>query len=284
MIQLILAIWSLIPLPFLHPSCTSGSSWFTYYWSLPWRILSISLVACEMSVILWFWLNILCSWVEQRLFQFSGHCWVFQICWHIECSTSTASLFRIWNSSAGIPSPPLALFIVMLPNAHLTSHSRMSGSRWMITPSLSWLWTSFLYSSSVYSFHLFLIYSALLGLYHLCPLLCHLCMKCSLGISNFLEEIYSLSHSIVFLYFFALITEESFLNSSCYSLELWIQMNISFLFSFVLCISSFSATFKPSSDSHFAILHFFLGGWSWSLPHVQCHYHLSFVLQALYQI
>ena len=34
-------------------------------------------------------------------------------------------------------------------------------------------------------------------------------MKYSLGISNFLEEISSLSHSIVFLYFFALITEEN---------------------------------------------------------------------------
>ena len=33
-------------------------------------------------------------------------------------------------------------------------------------------------------------------------------MKCSLGISNFLEEISSLSHSVVFLYFFALIAEE----------------------------------------------------------------------------
>ena len=32
---------------------------------------------------------------------------------------------RIWNSSTGIPSPPLALFVVMLPKAHLTSHSRM---------------------------------------------------------------------------------------------------------------------------------------------------------------
>ena len=32
-------------------------------------------------------------------------------------------------------------------------------------------------------------------------------MTCSLGISNFLEEISSLLHSIVFLYFFALITE-----------------------------------------------------------------------------
>ena len=29
-----------------------------------------------------------------------------------------------------IPSPPLALFVVMLPKTHLTSHSRMSGPRW----------------------------------------------------------------------------------------------------------------------------------------------------------
>ena len=90
------------------------------------------------------------------LFQSCGHCWVFQICWNIECSTFTASSFRIWNNSAGIPS--LALFIVMLSKAHLTSHSQMSGSRWMITLScLSGLRRSFLYSSSVYSCHLFLI-------------------------------------------------------------------------------------------------------------------------------
>ena len=57
-------------------------------------------------------------------------------------------------------------------------------------------------------------------------------MKCSLGISDFLEEISSLSHSGVFLYFFALIAEEGFLISSCYSLELCIQMFISFPFSF----------------------------------------------------
>ena len=63
-------------------------------------------------------------------------------------------------------------------------------------------------------------------------------MKCSLGISNFLEEISSRTHSIVYLYFFALITEEGFLISPCYSLELCIQMGISFLFSsaFVLRI------------------------------------------------
>ena len=100
--------------------------------------------------------------MKTDLFQSCGHCWVFQICWHIECSTFTASSFRIWNSSTGISSPPLALFMVMLPKAHLTSHSRISGSRWVwvITPSwLSWLWRSFLYSSSVYSCHLFFISS-----------------------------------------------------------------------------------------------------------------------------
>ena len=41
-------------------------------------------------------------------------------------------IFWIWNSSAGFPSPPLTLFIVMLPKAHLTSYSRMSGSRGVI--------------------------------------------------------------------------------------------------------------------------------------------------------
>ena len=99
--------------------------------------------------------------MKTDLFQSCGHCWVFQICWHIECSTFTASSFRISNSSTGIPSLPLALFIVMLPKAHLTSHSRMSGSRWVITPTwLSGSWRSFLYSSYVYSCHLFLIPSA----------------------------------------------------------------------------------------------------------------------------
>ena len=49
----------------------------------------------------------------------------------------------------------------MLPKDHLTSHSRMSGSRWVITPLwLSGSWRSFLYSSSVFCCYLFLISSA----------------------------------------------------------------------------------------------------------------------------
>ena len=96
--------------------------------------------------------------MKTDLFQSCGHCWVFHICWHIECSTFTASSFRIWNSSAGIPSPPLALFVVMLPKARLTLHSMMSGSRRVVSsPWLSGSLRSFFYSS-VYSCHLFLLF------------------------------------------------------------------------------------------------------------------------------
>ena len=48
----------------------------------------------------------------------------------IKCSNLTASSFRIWNSSAGFSSSPLTLFVVMLPKAQLTSHSKVSGSEW----------------------------------------------------------------------------------------------------------------------------------------------------------
>src|SRR5574341_1137839 len=85
-------------------------------------------------------------------------------------------------------------------------------------------------------------------------------MKCSLGISNFLEEISSLSHSVVFLYFFALITEEGFHISSCYSLELCIQMLIYFLFSFAFCFSSFHSYLQGLPRQPFCFFAFlFLG-------------------------
>ena len=158
-----------------------------------------------------------------------------------ETKNRGASSFRIWNSSTGIPSPPLALFIAILPKAHLTSHSRMSGSRWVITP----LWLSGSWRSFFVQFFCVLL-PPLFDIFCFCyvhtvsVLYCaHLCKKYSLCISSFLEEISSLFHSIVLLYFFALITEEGFLISPCYSLELSIQIGISFLFSFAFVFSSF---------------------------------------------
>ena len=132
---------------FSKTSLNIWKSQFTYCWSLAWRILSITLLMCERSAIehsLAF--SFLGIGMKTDLFQSCDHCWVFQICWHIECSTFTASSSRIWNSSTGIPSLPLDLFIVMISKAHLTSHSRMWGYRCVITTSwLSQLWRSFLY-------------------------------------------------------------------------------------------------------------------------------------------
>ena len=88
-------------------SKTSLNIWkftVTYCWSLAWRILSITLLACEMSATVRQFehsLALPCFGIGMKtdLFQSCGYCWVFQICWNIECSTFTASSFRIWNSS-----------------------------------------------------------------------------------------------------------------------------------------------------------------------------------------
>ena len=90
---------------YLYPAWTSGSSWFMYSWSLVWGNLSIALLACRW-VHFYSSLNILAlSFFEigmkTDLLYSCGHCWVFQICWHIECSTFIASSFRISNSSTG---------------------------------------------------------------------------------------------------------------------------------------------------------------------------------------
>ena len=146
-----LIIWKFM----VHVLLKPGLENFEHYFASVWD-------ECN-SVVIWafFGIAFLWDWNENWFFQSCGHCWVFKMSWHIECSTFTASPFRIWNSSTGIPSPPLALLVVMLSKAHLTSQSRTSGSRWVITPSwLSGSWRSFFYSSSVYSCHLFWISSA----------------------------------------------------------------------------------------------------------------------------
>ena len=49
MIQQMLAVWALVSLCFLNPACISGNSWYMYCWSLGWKILSITLLACEWA-------------------------------------------------------------------------------------------------------------------------------------------------------------------------------------------------------------------------------------------
>ena len=164
--------------------------------------------------------------------------------------TFTASSFRIWISSTGVPSAPLALFIVMLPKAHLTSHSRMSYSRWVITPSwLSGSWKSFLYSS-LYSYHLVLISFAsvrsILFLSFIEPILISLIfLNSSLVFPILLFSSNSLHWSPrkAFLSLLAILRKSTFK---------WVYLSFSpLLFPFLLL----TAVCKASSDRHFAFLH-----------------------------
>ena len=142
MIQWVLAVWSLISSAFsksslyickflVHVLLKPSLKDFEHYLANMWNERS--------CVVVWtfFGLPFFDIGVKTNIFQSCGHWWVFQICWRTEYCPLAASPFRIWNSSAGIPSPPLALLVVMLPKAHFTSHFRMSGSRWVTTP--SWL-------------------------------------------------------------------------------------------------------------------------------------------------
>ena len=147
----------------------------------------------------------------------------------------------------------------------------------------------FLHSSSKYSCQFFSVFlPPLLNSFCFCQVhtisvlyRAHLWMKYSLGICNFLDEVSGLSHSIVFLYFFALITEEDFLICPCYSLELCIQMGISFLFSFAFRFSSFQLFGRPPQTAVLLFCISFSWGCSWSLSPIQCHKPLSVVYQAL---
>ena len=99
-----LAIWSLVPLPLWNPACTLGSSWFTCCWILSWRILNITLLACEMNTILQQFEHSLALplfeiGMKTDRFQFYDHCWVFQICWHIDCSTLFYFIFSFISIS-----------------------------------------------------------------------------------------------------------------------------------------------------------------------------------------
>ena len=148
--------------------------------------------------------------MKNDLFQSYGHWWVFQICWHIECSTFIASSFRIWNSSTGIPSPPPALFVVMLPT---TLHSTMSGSRWVVIPSwLSGSLRSFLCNYSVYYCHFFLISSVSVRSIQFLTFIVPIFTWNIPLESNVLEEISNSSHSIVSVSLHCLLRRLSYIS------------------------------------------------------------------------
>ena len=158
------------------------------------------------------------------------------------------------------PSPPPSIFssiVVMHPKAHLNSHSRMSGSRWVTTP--LWLF------ASLRVFVQFCVFLPPLNLYCFCEVHtisvlypAHLYMKCSFGISKFLKI------PLVFpILLFSSISLHCSLNKA-FLFILAILWNCVFswvYFPYLLCILLlFFSQRKTSSDNHFTFLHFFFLG------------------------
>ena len=171
----------------------------------------------------------------------------------------------------------------MFPKAHLTSHSRMPGSRWVITPSwLSGSWRSFLYSSSVYPCHLLLISSASVRSIPFLsfivpifawniPLVSPVILKKSLVFSRLLFSSIYLHWSLrkAFLSLLPILWNSAFK---------WVYLSFSpFPFAYLL----FIAIFKISSDDHFAFLHLFFLGLVFITASCTYHEPPSIVLQVL---
>ena len=131
-IQQMLAVWSLVSLRFLNPACTSGSLQigrlleptenFEHYFASMWN-------DCSCAVV-WpfFGTALLLIGMKTNLFQSCGHCWVFQICWHIECST--------WTPSS-VCCSPLCLCIDQLRKTFLS----LLAVLW--NPAFRWMYLSF---------------------------------------------------------------------------------------------------------------------------------------------
>ena len=205
------------------------------------------------------------------------HWWVYSLPLHHLRSTLIALSFRILNNSAGIPSPTLALLSAVLPKAHLSSHSRMSGSGWVTTPSQL--------SGSLWSFFvqlLWVFFPSLLDLF---------CFVRSLPFLSFIV----LFLDKMFL-IFLMWSQVFLLLSSSFCIVHWRNPYLSLLFCGTLhligCTFPFLSCFlllfflqffvKPSQTATLPSCFSFSLGWFCSLPPVQYYESLSIVFQALY--
>ena len=195
------------------------------------------------------------------LFQSCGHCWVFQICWHIEYRTFTASSFRIRNSSTGIPSLPLAfLQWCFLKPTWLHIPGCLTPGEWSHHRDYLGHEDLFLYTS-VYPCPLFFISSVSVRFIQFLssivpifawnvPLVSLIFLKRSLVFPILLLFSISLHWSLrkAFLSLLAILWNSAFR---------WVYLSFSPL---PLASILFSAICKASSDNHFAFLHFFFLG------------------------
>ena len=132
-----LNIWNFSVHILLKPSLED----FEHYFASMWNECS--------CVVVWtfFGIAFLWDWIENLPFPVLRPLLIFQICWHMECLTFTASNLRIWNSSAGFPSPlleslwtkfwshlkinlldhagPLKLFFTQSPHSRATERKKL---------------------------------------------------------------------------------------------------------------------------------------------------------------
>ena len=112
-----LYVWKFLVHVLLKPSLKD----FEHNLTRLWNECNCAVVWTFLGIVFWR------DWNENWPFLVLWPLVSFPDCWHFECSSLlSSSSFRIWNSWTGIPSPLLALFVVMLLKAYLTSHSRMS--------------------------------------------------------------------------------------------------------------------------------------------------------------
>ena len=106
-----LKMWSLVPLPFLNPACSSGSSLIRYASSLFWSTFSMILLVCEIwEIILWLLQSFLLSFLNRGInidvFQSDGHNFLVQIRLQSLVITLTALSPPVLINSIGILSQP----------------------------------------------------------------------------------------------------------------------------------------------------------------------------------
>ena len=156
----------------------------------------------------------------------------------------------------------------MLPKAPLTSHSKLSGFRWVTTR--SWLSGSlrpFLYSSSVYSCHLFLIASSVRSLPFLSFIVPALAWNGPLIFPVFLKRSLAFPVLLFSSTYLHCLSKNAFLSllvvlwNSTFS---WVYLSL-----FLPCFSLlfFSQLFvKPPQTTTLPSPISFSWGWFWSLP------------------
>ena len=122
----------------IHILLKPGLENFEHYFASVWD-------ECNCAVVwTFFGITSLWDWNENWPFPVLWPLLSFPIAGILSAALSQHHLLGFEIAHLEFPSPLLALFVVMLPKAHLTFHSRMSGSRWVITPSwLSGTWRSF---------------------------------------------------------------------------------------------------------------------------------------------